>query len=60
MNFAIQRSEYPARCYVLLAHKDVFYPMNIYSSSLIVARFVGREIKQVIFLNLLQEKIKKR
>lgn len=59
MNFAIQRSEYPARCYVLLAHKDI-YPMNIYSSSLIVARFVGREIKQVIFLNLLQEKIKKR
>lgn len=59
MNFAIQRSEYPARCYVLLARKDI-YPMNIYSSSLIVARFVGREIKQVIFLNLLQEKIKKR
>lgn len=59
MNFAIQRSEYPARCYVLLARKDI-YPMDIYSSSLIVARFVGREIKQVIFLNLLQEKIKKR
>lgn len=59
MNFAIQRSEYPARCYALLARKDI-YPMNIYSSSLIVVRFVGREIKQVIFLNLLQEKIKKR
>lgn len=59
MNFAIQRSEYPARCYVLSARKDI-YPMNIYSSSLIVARFVGHEIKQVIFLNLLQEKIKKR